>query len=43
MSTQRPFHRYLCKQFSEAFDVYLEILHRVDVKVAKALGRDSQD
>ncbi|KAF7975664.1 hypothetical protein HWV62_8751 [Athelia sp. TMB] len=39
----RPFHRHLSRQFSDAFDVYLEILHQVDLGVAAALGRDSED
>lgn len=40
---QRPFHRHLSRQFSDAFDTYLEILHHVERQMATALGRDSQD
>ncbi|KZP18222.1 hypothetical protein FIBSPDRAFT_1046284 [Athelia psychrophila] len=39
----RPFHRHLSRQFSDAFDVYLEILHQVELQIAKTLGRDAED
>jgi hypothetical protein len=40
-SFQVPFRRHMTKQFAIAFDAYLEILHRVDRRVAAALRRDS--
>ncbi|KAJ7129039.1 hypothetical protein C8R43DRAFT_896829 [Mycena crocata] len=33
---------YLCQQFSIAYDLYLDIRRRVDERVLKALGRDSE-
>ncbi|TFK46595.1 hypothetical protein OE88DRAFT_1638090, partial [Heliocybe sulcata] len=38
-----PYHRYLADQYSMAYDVYLEILHRVDIRVKKAMQHDSPD
>ncbi|KAI0259614.1 hypothetical protein BC834DRAFT_833181, partial [Gloeopeniophorella convolvens] len=38
-----PYRSYLCHQFSEAFDIYLEILHRVDLRVNTVLKRDTSD
>ncbi|KAI0373907.1 hypothetical protein BV20DRAFT_936995 [Pilatotrama ljubarskyi] len=38
-----PFHAVLAEQFSATFDVYLDILHQVDLRVAQALSRDSKD
>ncbi|KAI0245147.1 hypothetical protein BJV78DRAFT_1140924 [Lactifluus subvellereus] len=35
-----PYQSYLCQQFSDAFDIYLEILHHVDLRVSEALGRN---
>lgn len=40
---QIEFHRHLSRQFSIAFDLYLEIRRCVATKVAKALQRDSPD
>ncbi|KAI0359107.1 hypothetical protein OH77DRAFT_1136710 [Trametes cingulata] len=40
---QVPFHAVLAEQFSATFDVYLDILHQVDLRVAQALSRDSKD
>jgi hypothetical protein len=28
---QMSFHQYLCHQFSDTFDIYLEILHQVNL------------
>ncbi|KAG1795023.1 uncharacterized protein HD556DRAFT_1431731 [Suillus plorans] len=36
-----PYRSYLNAQFSDAYDIYLEILHRVDVLINQALNRDS--
>ncbi|KAI0245254.1 hypothetical protein BJV78DRAFT_1277468 [Lactifluus subvellereus] len=38
-----PYCSYLCQQFSDAFDIYLEILHHVDLHVSEALGRNGPD
>ncbi|KAG0699233.1 hypothetical protein DFH29DRAFT_983620 [Suillus ampliporus] len=38
-----PYQPYLNTQFSDAYDVYLEILHRVDCLIKAALKRDTQD
>ncbi|KAG2114526.1 hypothetical protein DEU56DRAFT_933756 [Suillus clintonianus] len=38
-----PYQPYLNTQFSDAYDVYLEILHRVDSLIKAALKRDTQD
>lgn len=38
---QVPFRRYLCHLFTIAFDLYLDILHHVDTRVANALGRNT--
>ncbi|KAH7908461.1 hypothetical protein BJ138DRAFT_1115822 [Hygrophoropsis aurantiaca] len=37
------FHRYLSRQFSIAYDVYLQILSTVNTLVTEAIQRDSQD
>ncbi|KAH7914663.1 hypothetical protein BJ138DRAFT_999608 [Hygrophoropsis aurantiaca] len=37
------FHRYLSRQFSIAYDVYLQILNAVDALVAEAIQRNSKD
>ena len=39
--TQVPFRQYLCEQFLAAYNVYLEILHHVDMCVNVALHRDT--
>ncbi|KAI0699213.1 hypothetical protein BC835DRAFT_1412678 [Cytidiella melzeri] len=39
----RPFNRSFVEQFSGSFDVYLEILHRVDTHVNVRLRRDSSE
>ncbi|KAI0696074.1 hypothetical protein BC835DRAFT_1406027 [Cytidiella melzeri] len=39
----QPFSRSFVGQFSSMFDVYLEILHRVDNRVNKELKRDSPE
>ncbi|KAG1803263.1 hypothetical protein EV424DRAFT_1474585 [Suillus variegatus] len=36
-----PYRPYLNAQFSDAYDIYLEILHRVDVLINQALNRSS--
>ncbi|KDQ49650.1 hypothetical protein JAAARDRAFT_143120 [Jaapia argillacea MUCL 33604] len=36
-----PYRRYLVEQFSVAYDVYLEVLHRIDKNVNTALGHDT--
>ena len=36
-----PYRPYLCTQLSDAYDVYLELCHRVDRKIQHALGRDT--
>ncbi|KAH9913659.1 uncharacterized protein B0H18DRAFT_887915 [Fomitopsis serialis] len=38
---QVPFQKHLIKQFSDAYDVYLDIQYRVDKLVDTALGRDT--
>ncbi|KAI5987211.1 hypothetical protein EDD15DRAFT_2136971, partial [Pisolithus albus] len=38
-----PYRPYLCTQFSLAFNVYLEVIHRVDNCIRDVLGRNSQD
>ncbi|KAG1874317.1 hypothetical protein F4604DRAFT_1582102 [Suillus subluteus] len=38
-----PYQPYLNTQFSDAYDVYLEILHWVDSLIKAALKRDTQD
>ncbi|KIM68337.1 hypothetical protein SCLCIDRAFT_13660 [Scleroderma citrinum Foug A] len=38
---QVPYHAYLTKQLSVAYDVYLEILHCVDNQLKKAMGWDT--
>jgi hypothetical protein len=43
IAVQVPYRSYLCQQFSDAFDIYLEILHRVDLRVSEALGRNGPD
>jgi|ERR1700685_3660431 hypothetical protein len=40
---QVPFRRHLAEQISIAFDVYLDILRNVDLRVQKALKRDTPD
>jgi hypothetical protein len=40
---QVPYRRSLTSQFSIAFDTYLEILHRVDRRVAKAMHHDTPE
>lgn len=37
------FQRYLCRQFTIAFDLYLQIRARVDSIVSQVLQRDSED
>ncbi|EPQ50029.1 hypothetical protein GLOTRDRAFT_21641, partial [Gloeophyllum trabeum ATCC 11539] len=38
-----PYHRYLADQYSIAYDVYLEVLHRVHNRLEHALGHDEPD
>ncbi|EPS92790.1 hypothetical protein FOMPIDRAFT_1137302 [Fomitopsis schrenkii] len=38
-----PYKRTLVNQFSITYDVYLEILHQVDLRVDKVLGRDTSN
>ncbi|KAF8130815.1 hypothetical protein EV363DRAFT_221781 [Boletus edulis] len=38
-----PYRPYLRKQFTVAFDIYLEIIHHVEQRMQKALGRDAPD
>ncbi|KIJ59497.1 hypothetical protein HYDPIDRAFT_118418 [Hydnomerulius pinastri MD-312] len=38
-----PYHPYLCTQFSCVFDVYLEIIHRVEQCICKALRHNTKD
>ncbi|KAJ7435593.1 hypothetical protein B0H11DRAFT_1755896 [Mycena galericulata] len=38
-----PYKPYLAQQFSVCFDLYLDILDRVDRRVKKVLGRDAPD
>ena len=38
-----PYRAYLAEQFSIAYDVYLEIIDRVDKLILSALGRDSEN
>ncbi|KAI0362907.1 hypothetical protein BV20DRAFT_926676, partial [Pilatotrama ljubarskyi] len=38
-----PYQAVFAEQFSATFDVYLDILHHVDTRVATALSRDSKD
>ncbi|KAJ7260012.1 hypothetical protein B0H12DRAFT_1231951 [Mycena haematopus] len=37
------FKPYSCQQFTTCFDLYLEILQNVELRVKKALGRDADD
>lgn len=36
-----PFRNYLTEQLSIAYDAYLDILHRVDLRTRRALNRDA--
>ncbi|KAG2153956.1 hypothetical protein DEU56DRAFT_726160 [Suillus clintonianus] len=36
-----PYRPYLCVQFSAAYDIYLEIIHRVNQRLRKALKHDT--
>ncbi|KIM63470.1 hypothetical protein SCLCIDRAFT_117059 [Scleroderma citrinum Foug A] len=38
---QVPYHAYLTKQLSIAYDVYLEILHCIVNQLKKVIGRDT--
>ena len=40
---QIEFHRYLSRQFSVAFDIYLQILAEVENLIAEVLNRDQPD
>jgi hypothetical protein len=42
-SLQVPFCHYLADQLSIAFDVYLDILHNVDLHVKNTLAQDAPD
>ena len=42
-TSQVPYSPYLCTQFSIAFDIYLEIIHRVEQRIRTALKSDSQE
>ncbi|KAI0734100.1 hypothetical protein BC629DRAFT_526102 [Irpex lacteus] len=39
----QPFERGLVQQFSAAFDVYLELLHRIDIRVNVVIKRDEPE
>ena len=38
-----PYHPYLCTQFSIAFDVYLEIIHRIEQHIQAVFKNDTQE
>ena len=38
-----PYRPYLFNQLSQAFDVYLEIIYRIDSQIRAALNRDTQE
>ena len=38
-----PYRSYLSQQFFNAFDIYLKILHHINLCVSKALGRNGPD
>jgi hypothetical protein len=39
-AVQKPYHPYLSSQFSDAFNVYLEICRHVKRKITMALGHN---
>ena len=40
---QVPYHHYLVDQFRVSFDIYLAILHGIDMQVQSCLGRDTEN